>query len=156
MSDDGNGRSFPVPSIGFLLLLALAVLLLADDIRLRRVAGERDEAAETAEVVPLDEPEKPPEPEHPSLLSDIEIRLLHKWGLEDPERELIADLRSHTELIPFDAVLGGTMFFSLVFVLPGYHAFALFEDGHIGGPMLLRFEVKDGAINWTVLHASLD
>ena len=68
--ENGSERSSPIRSIALLLLLALAVLLLADDIRLRRAARERDEPAGTTLTVPLDEPETPAEPEHPSLLSE--------------------------------------------------------------------------------------
>jgi len=157
-SENGRDRSLLVPSPFLLLLVAAAAFLLVDDIRLRRRAAEGSAGTNgTTLTVPLDEPETPSEPEHPSLLSDYEIRLLHEQGLEDPERELVADLRSRPELIPFDGVLGGTMGFynaKSIFLLPHNHVFAYYSDGHLAGHMLLRYEVENGRIDWTVLYPS--
>ncbi|MBN1824723.1 MAG: hypothetical protein JW958_00570 [Candidatus Eisenbacteria bacterium] len=155
--ESGSGRSFPIPFFAVVLLVVLATILLVDDIRLRREAELRDAKARVEETAaPEAEEETAADDASPSPLSDTDIRLLRKQGLEDPERDLIADLRSRTDLIPFDGVHGGTMFFSNIVILPGGSAFALFEDGHIAGRMLLGYEVEAGRIDWTMLHATLD
>lgn len=59
------------------------------------------------------------------------------------------------EIIPVDGVLGGTMGFHArdeIHVLGDRWVFAPFEDGHIGGHMLLEYSVdRSGKIHWTVL-----
>lgn len=74
-------------------------------------------------------------------------------------KKLVNDLIKHPELIPHNGVLGGKMGFyreSDIKVLNDKWVFAEFEDGHIGGAMLLEYKVsKDGAITWKVLESSL-
>jgi hypothetical protein len=57
----------------------------------------------------------------------------------------------HTNLIPMKAVLGGNMQFSRVSLLGKSWAIADFNDGHVGGEMLLNYSVKDTSIEWRVL-----
>ena len=95
-----------------------------------------------------------------SLLRSSDIAYLQKNGLSDPEEELIANLMQHTELIPYDGVMGGTMgFYSKkdIHILSIRWVLAAFEDGHIGGHMLLEYRVDSGGkINWRVIEAYLD
>ena len=82
---------------------------------------------------------------------------LQKKGLEEA---LSADLMGHRELIPYEGVMGGTMgFYSKedIHVLTSCWVLASFEDGHIGGHMLLEYAVSPGGeIRWKVISAYLD
>lgn len=74
------------------------------------------------------------------------------------ERALRDDLVKHPELIPYPAVMGGTMFFvpQRIVILDDRWAFAEFEDGHVAGSMLLEYDVRDGRILWKRLAARRD
>jgi len=92
-------------------------------------------------------------------IEDDELETLRHRGLSDPVRDLKADLMKHPELIPFPGVEGGRMgFYSVdeIVILGGHWVFARFEDGHIGGTVLLEYEVKDGAIRWKRVAAARD
>lgn len=84
-------------------------------------------------------------------LSTSEIMRLRDRGLADPVADLKADLARHPELIPVKAVLGGTMGFYRpegIRILNDRWVCADFEDGHIGGSMLLEYRVEGGRIRW--------
>jgi hypothetical protein len=84
-------------------------------------------------------------------LYSYEIEKLKQKGLYDPIKEIISDLTEHPELIPAKGILGGTMRFfeSEIYILNNKWVFAYFEDGHIGGYMLLEYNVSDnGEITW--------
>ena len=93
-------------------------------------------------------------------LPDYEIHRLKKLGLENPQQELIADLQKNaSQIIPYDGVLGGTMGFywsEEIYFFNNKWIVAYFEDGHIGGFILLTYNVNDsGEISWSVLHSEL-
>ena len=93
------------------------------------------------------------------VLDDGEIWTLKHQGLADPVHDLKADLMKHPELIPFPGVEGGRMGFyspDEIVILGGHWAFARFEDGHVGGTMLLEYKVAAGRIVWKRLTASMD
>ncbi len=81
-------------------------------------------------------------------------------GWDNPEKELIDDLIEKTELIPHEPVLGGTMGFydrDNIYLLNDQWVLASFEDGHIGGYMLLEFEIdEEQDIDWQVLSSYLE
>ncbi|MDP3023963.1 MAG: hypothetical protein Q8O10_00320 [candidate division Zixibacteria bacterium] len=91
----------------------------------------------------------------PNTLSDKEIDDLKKKGLQNPITDLVSDLMGRKELIPYKGVLGGTMIFFNAHILTPKQVFAYFEDGHIGGYMLLEYQLSDGKISWTVLDSYL-
>jgi hypothetical protein len=92
-----------------------------------------------------------------TLLDDSDIEILRQKGLSDPARQLRDSLNTHPELIPFDPVLGGTMFFDDIDVLQPPLVFANFEDGHIDGSVLFEYEVESGGhIRWKRLWARLN
>ncbi len=92
-----------------------------------------------------------------TLLGDLDIEILKRQGLADPVSQLRDSLKAHIEIIPYEAVLGGTMFFEDIVLLQPSFVFARFEDGHIGGAMLLEYEVLDGGrISWKRLWSRLD
>jgi len=95
------------------------------------------------------------------FLSTAELgRLRSKHGASSSARDLLAqDLLRHTELIPFEGILGGTMGFfgpDNLWFLRGKQVVAYFEDGHVGGHMLLKYRItEDGQIVWKVIKAFL-
>lgn len=89
-----------------------------------------------------------------------QIQRFKKKGLKDPVKDIIADLMKHNELIPYKGVLGGTMGFwsgKDIHILTPKWVFASFDDGHIGGYMLLEYKVSnEGKISWKVVASYLD
>jgi hypothetical protein len=95
-----------------------------------------------------------------SLLPGGDVAQSEKKGLSNLEENLATDLMGHRELIPYKGVMGGTMgFYSQkdIHVLTSRWVLASFEDGHIGGHMLLEYAVSPGGeIQWKVISAYLD
>ncbi len=91
----------------------------------------------------------------PPFLDDHQIENLQKKGLTDPVSDLRNDLMDEPDLITREGVLGGTMGFYFsegIHVLNERWVLAYFEDGHVGGAMLLRYEVLPGGeVRWEVL-----
>lgn len=88
-------------------------------------------------------------------LSESDIQKLRKKGLRNPEADLMNDLnRKQRQLIPTEGVVGGTMAIRDSRILNDRYAMAYYEDGHIGGYMILKYEVKNGNINWKVVDSS--
>jgi hypothetical protein len=86
-----------------------------------------------------------------TLLEPFEIEDLRRRGLAEPPRQLRDSLVAHPELIPIEGVSGGAMFIvpgEEILLISPHYAFASFEDGHIGGRMLLRFGVEEGRVSW--------
>lgn len=92
-------------------------------------------------------------------ITDFEIEQLKQKGLKDPVKDLKTDLMNRKDLIPYKGVLGGTMNFFTeehIHIISSKWAAAYFEDGHINGIMLLRYNVfKDGKIRWYVMDSYL-
>lgn len=88
--------------------------------------------------------------------SDADNRFLRSRGLADPENNLKNDLFKRTDLINLDGIMGGTMRIHNredIIILNRKWAYALMEDGHIQGAMLLEYEVENGTIKWQI-HTS--
>ncbi len=82
--------------------------------------------------------------------------ILEQKGIED-YRVLIEDLKEHNEIIGYDGILGGTMYFSDVRNLTKDWAFAFFDDGHYGGYGLYSFEITDNQdIRWKTILEVID
>jgi hypothetical protein len=86
-------------------------------------------------------------------LSEAEVNQLKKWGLTNPEADLKDDLLTNQkQVLPQKGTMGGTMAIRDIRILNARYALAYFEDGHNGGQMVLRYEVKPrGRITWKVL-----
>ena len=85
------------------------------------------------------------------------IKALKNQGLKDPVHDLPKDLFKNSKLIPYAGVLGGVMDYASEFkVLQKRYVWVDFEDGHIGGFMLLKFDIKNGKIKWKVLDSYLE
>jgi hypothetical protein len=88
-------------------------------------------------------------------LSESDILKLRKKGLRNPEVDLMNDLsRKQRQLLPREGVVGGTMAIRDSRILNDRYAMAYYEDGHIGGYMILRYEVNNGTITWRVVDSS--
>jgi hypothetical protein len=92
------------------------------------------------------------------MLDDADIAELKREGLVNPPKQLRESLVSHAELIPYRGIQGGTMFIlpdDAIFLLKPPYAFAQFEDGHIGGSMLLEYSILPGPqIEWKRLWSA--
>ena len=95
-----------------------------------------------------------------SIVPQRDAGQLKKQGFLKLEEDLATDLMHHRELIPYKGVLGGTMgFYSQkdIHVLTSRWVLAAFEDGHVGGHMLLEYAVSPGGeIQWKVISSYLD
>lgn len=87
-------------------------------------------------------------------LFDADLDELRQQGFKDPVVDLVADLQTRTDLIPMAGVLGGTQAWrpSERWVVGKSFVVAEFDDGHVGGTMLLRYVVANGRITWAPLH----
>lgn len=72
---------------------------------------------------------------------------IRRSGLE-PEA-LLEDLRSHPEVIPESAVLGGTMGFYRIGLLDDRWVYGSYEDGHIAGAAIFQWKPGASGIVWT-------
>ena len=89
--------------------------------------------------------------ENSIYLYSNDIKDMKKKGLSNPVQDIISNLMKHNELIPYKGVLGGTMRFyeKEIRILTNKWVLAYFEDGHIGGYLLLEYNISnDGKINW--------
>lgn len=95
----------------------------------------------------------------PPLLDRRQVDTLVKKGLNDPVREIRNALVKDPGLIGSSAVLGGNLGFYFrdgIHILNDRWVFAYFEDGHVAGALLLRYDVSPGGeISWDVLDEYL-
>lgn len=76
------------------------------------------------------------------------------YGYPSTPEAVLKSLEGQNALIPFEGVLGGTPF-----IVPGeskiidpQYAYALIEDGHMVGGLLLKYEfINDSQVEWTVV-----
>ena len=91
----------------------------------------------------------------PPFLDKRQVEDLARKGLANPVEDLRSDLISDPDLIGASAVLGGQMGFYFrdgIHILNKRWVFAYFEDGHLAGAMLLRYDIdKEGRIIWEVI-----
>ena len=86
------------------------------------------------------------------------VEKLKTKGLKGDCQEIISDLMKHSELIPYEGIVGGKMGFydeSKIHVLTDQWVLAEFNDGHIGGYMLLKYEYSNNKILWKVIESYL-
>ena len=83
---------------------------------------------------------------------------LRKRGLENPMSDLRQSLKEQTQFLPPKSDKGLAYFFeseTARFLDPNY-TWVTITEGHYGGKMLLRYEVKDGTIAWSKLWSAMD
>lgn len=70
--------------------------------------------------------------------------------IPEPEMFILKDLQEKPELIPEDAVLGGSMRFTAVTFINGEILVAEFEDGHIMGKAVYTYKMdRNGALSYS-------
>ena len=70
--------------------------------------------------------------------------------IPEPEKFILNDLQQNPDLIPEDAVLGGTMRFTTVTFINSELLVAEFEDGHIMGKAVYTYQMdKNGALTYS-------
>ncbi|MGC9371930.1 MAG: hypothetical protein ACP5DY_01270 [Thermovirgaceae bacterium] len=78
-------------------------------------------------------------------------------SISDPRDHVLDDLLSRRDLVPWEGVLGGTMKIhrgqDVWFFGPSW-CLAYAEDGHIGGYMLLSYEIEETKVEWKLLEAA--
>ncbi len=78
-------------------------------------------------------------------------------SIPDPRGHVVDDLLSRWDLVPWEGVLGGTMKIhrgrDVWFLGPSW-CLAYVEDGHIGGYMLLSYEIEGAEVEWKLLDAA--
>lgn len=62
-------------------------------------------------------------------------------GISNPEEFIEDELRKHPEMIPLKPVLGGTMEYRQIEVLSEDWVLAVYDDGHIQGKSIFRYEL---------------
>jgi hypothetical protein len=91
----------------------------------------------------------------PPFLDDHHVDYLRKQGMTDPVREIRSHLILNPGIIGRPGVLGGKMGFYFpdgIHILNHRWVFAYYEDGHVGGAVLLRYNISDGGdISWEVI-----
>ena len=81
---------------------------------------------------------------------------LERMGIDD-YKIIEKDLLEKPELISIDGVLGGTMFFTDAHLLNEKWVYATFEDGHIMGSGLYKFEIiSANEIKWKEIQVTSD
>ena len=82
---------------------------------------------------------------------------LKELGIKDPETELLNDLKKQKNIIPYKGILGGTMKIRNILVINRKWAVAYFEDGHVGGKLMLEYKIKnDAKIEWKLIDSWID
>lgn len=62
-------------------------------------------------------------------------------GINDPKISIEKALREKPDLIPFEAVLGGTMRFGNIKILSDKWVIADYDDGHVTGKSIYRYQL---------------
>lgn len=66
-----------------------------------------------------------------------------RQGIKNPEEFVANALRKRADLIPFEAVLGGTMDYGKVQLLGNKWVIADYSDGHIQGRSIYEYRIDD-------------
>ena len=141
-----------------------AVLIVILVITVLTVASYQTKINSLSQKVADFEEDMKTEPGHDAELTEIVpinnsevINSLQRQGFDGELQDIIDDLTNHSELIPFEGVLGGKMGFYKedIHVISDKWVLAKFEDGHIGGNMLLSYSIKNNNISWEVLDSYL-
>ena len=148
-------------AIGSIIIAAISVFFISQ-FRDKLVESYENEEKLVVIVDSLLDQQEKVRSAQPSIprMNQSEYARLEAKGLNDPDEELIEDLKKNEDIIPHEGRLGGTMGFYIpenIFILNDKWAFAYFEDGHVAGNMLLKYHVdEDGKIEWEVLDSYLN
>ncbi|TVR51952.1 MAG: hypothetical protein EA426_19575 [Spirochaetaceae bacterium] len=110
-------------------------------------------------LIRIDTPTRTVEDPRPPSEKREMIESARRESVPVAENEVVAGLLANPEIIPFDPVLGGTMGFydpGNITVLNDRWVYAVFEDGHVAGSMLIEYVGTADGIVWSVIDAALD
>ncbi|MGH8029307.1 MAG: hypothetical protein ACREO3_05155 [Arenimonas sp.] len=147
-----------IPRVALVAVLAVAPLVAC-------TRGESEAPVVVTPSAPVTAPAPTPAPAPRPLppdatsLAAADRDYLIAQGLGEPESELIADLRTHPELIRCKGTAGGTPGFhdpEAIHILGRDKAQAQFDDGHVQGSVDLSFTVQRGKIDWDVEKLECD
>ncbi|MCG2430400.1 hypothetical protein [Aequorivita xiaoshiensis] len=86
---------------------------------------------------------------------ETDSRKLLDLGVEDPGKHIKQALRENKDLIPMDAVLGGTMHYNNIQLLGDKWIIADFEDGHVYGKAIFEYTLlEDDKLNFKIIALS--
>lgn len=147
-----------LPKITFLSLLVISTLGCKNDNReMEERTAELDSlSAELAEQQQMRDSLQ-------SLISNSEMAAGYPiyYGrnfdtIPNPEEYITTALKQQKDIIPLDAVLGGTMEFRQVQVITEDWVLAIYDDGHIEGKSIFEYELQeDGEIRFTEVASKL-
>lgn len=86
-------------------------------------------------------------------IPDVFLSELKSQGLKDPVSDILDDLQRRTDLLPFQGALGGQARFS-PWLINRHWVVAGVGDGHRGGWAILKYQVENGNISWTLLETA--
>lgn len=81
---------------------------------------------------------------------------LTRQGITNPEKFVENALRKRADLIPFEAVLGGTMNYGKIQLLGNKWVIADYSDGHIQGRSIYEYRLNDKTMLTFKILASND
>lgn len=73
-----------------------------------------------------------------------------------PKDSVASVLRERTDLIPMEAVLGGTMRFGNIEVIDNGLIIADYNDGHVGGSSIFQYEKTSDSLSFQLLYQLKD
>ena len=87
--------------------------------------------------------------------SDLGIANMKDQGLKGPIADVVADLETRTDLVPFQPIGDGQARIGVFLINCGW-VLAVVEDGHKGILAILDYEIQKGQIKWSVGAAQSD
>ena len=155
------GRKWIVLGVILLCVLTIAVIYLSSQLSLQREKNQGllseiellSKIETDTTLVPFEEPAFDYDYDDQSQTGELNAPIEKP---EDPTDVLFRTLDN--SLIPYEGVLGGTMGFwrDDFLILNDRWAYAYFEDGHIGGYLLLEYTVVDDQVSWKVINQVLE
>jgi hypothetical protein len=93
-----------------------------------------------------------------SKLQSWDIKRFQKKGLMNPEEDILDNLSKQTRLIKFEPQPSVAWRFDKneTIILSNRWIFTKFDEGHMLGSMLLKYNVDNGSITWEVISQYLD
>jgi len=123
---------------------------------INEITNDYEEAMTTARTLEEENQELTQKIEDSKIVDYVTEIRLEEMGIDHYE-SIEEDLLSKPELISIDGILGGTMFFTDAYLLNEKWVYATFEDGHIMGSGLYKFEViSPDEIKWEEIEVISD
>jgi hypothetical protein len=124
--------------------------------KINSITKDYEEAIKTVKAIEAENKGLSQKLEDSKIIDYVTGIRLEKMGIDD-YKVIEKDLLEKPELISIDGVLGGTMFFTDVHLLNEKWVYATFEDGHITGSGLYKFEIiSANEIKWQEIQVTSD